>query len=368
MSYKIISVVGARPNFIKVAPIHQAFKAYPEVEHIICHTGQHFDSRMSDVFFKELGLPEPQYNLEVSGGSHAFQTAKIMMAFENVLAEVQPDMVVVVGDVNSTLACSLVAIKLHIKVAHVEAGLRSGDRSMPEEINRLVTDSISNMLFVTEESGMINLRNEGKKENEIFFTGNVMIDSLVRLKPKFTESEIFDKLKIEKGNYVLCTFHRPANVDSKTYLSELQSVLNEISEQYKVVFPIHPRTRHNLETWNLHNNFADNVLVTDPIGYIDFLALTSEAKLIITDSGGIQEESTFLGIQCITVRDNTERPVTVTVGTNQLIGRDLSKVKEAVNDVFSGNSKKGVIPELWDGKAAERITKIIVESLHQDLS
>ena len=361
--HKIISIVGARPNFIKVAPLHEAFKSYSEVEHIVCHTGQHFDSKMSDIFFRELGLPEPVYNLGVSGGSHAEQTAKIMMAFEEVVLKEKPDLVIVVGDVNSTLACSLVAKKLHIPVVHVEAGLRSFDETMPEEINRMVTDTISDMLFVTEESGMINLRKEGKKEEEIFFTGNVMIDSLVRLQPKFASSHIFEELNIEKGNYVLCTFHRPANVDSEDYLRELQGVLNELSEKCPIVFPIHPRTKNNMKNWGLENGFSANVIVTDPIGYIDFLSLTSEAKLIITDSGGIQEESTFLGIQCITVRDNTERPVTVDVGTNQLIGRDLSKVKVAALDVLSGNLKKGSKPELWDGKAAERIAAIIVKSL-----
>lgn len=363
MSIKIISVVGARPNFIKVAPIHQAFQAYPEVNHLICHTGQHFDSHMSDVFFRELGLPEPDFNLEISGGSHAQQTAKIMMAFEDVLVEEQPDLVLVVGDVNSTLACSLVATKLQIKVAHIEAGLRSYDRSMPEEINRMVTDAISELLFVTEDSGMENLKKEGKSDDEVFFTGNVMIDSLVRLRSKFDESGILDELGVEEGNFVLCTFHRPANVDSHSYLTELQKVLNRLSEECRIVFPIHPRTRHNLKTLGLEKGFSENVIVSDPIGYIDFLALTSRAKLIITDSGGIQEESTFLGVQCITVRDNTERPVTVTVGTNQLIGRDLSKVREAALKVLGGELKKGEIPELWDGKAAERIAKILIDQL-----
>lgn len=363
MSFKIISVVGARPNFIKVAPIHHALSPYKDIEHIICHTGQHFDSRMSDVFFNELGLPEPDYNLEISGGTHADQTARIMMAFEEVLLETQPDIVLVVGDVNSTLACSLVAAKLGIKVVHVEAGLRSFDRSMPEEINRMVTDVISDMLFVTEESGTKNLLNEGKSKDQIYFTGNVMIDSLVRLQPKFETSTIFSDLNINPDDYVLCTFHRPANVDSKTFLQELQEVLNTISEKNKVVFPIHPRTRFNLDNWDLLDGFSNRVLLTEPIGYIDFLALAGKAKLIVTDSGGIQEESTFMGIQCITVRDNTERPVTVEVGTNQLLGRDLQKVCKASLAVLNGEIKKGAIPELWDGKAAERIADI----LHKEL-
>ena len=310
-------------------------------------------------------MPEPSFNLGVSGGSHAQQTARIMTAFEEVVVQEKPDLVLVVGDVNSTLACSLVATKLHIPVVHVEAGLRSFDRTMPEEINRMVTDSISDMLFVTEESGMKNLKKEGKNDDEVFFTGNVMIDSLVRLQPKFDESKVFGELGVKQGEYVLCTFHRPANVDSQEYLRELQSVLNEISEECPIVFPIHPRTRNNMKSWGLEKGFSNKVLVTDPIGYIDFLSLTSKARLIVTDSGGIQEETTYLGVQCITVRDNTERPVTVDVGTNQLIGRDLQKVKKAALSVLQGEIKKGGIPELWDGKAAERIAEIIVRRLDQ---
>ena len=361
--YKILSVVGARPNFIKVAPIHRALKAYDDIEHIICHTGQHFDSRMSDVFFNELGLPEPDYNLEVSGGSHAVQTARIMKAFEEVVEEVQPDIVLVVGDVHSTLACSLVAAKLHIKVVHVEAGLRSYDRTMPEEINRMVTDVISEMLFVTEKSGEKNLLKEGKSKDSIFFTGNVMIDSLVNLRPKIDASAIHRELNLEENNYVLCTFHRPANVDSKAFLMELCDVLNAIAEKCQVVFPVHPRTKYNLESWEMLKSFSPNVMLTEPIGYIDFLALASKAKLIVTDSGGIQEETTFMGVQCLTVRDNTERPVTVDLGTNQLLGRDLSLVKKTALEVLDGKIKKGSIPPLWDGKAAERIADI----LHRDL-
>ncbi|MEQ8324898.1 MAG: UDP-N-acetylglucosamine 2-epimerase (non-hydrolyzing) [Vicingaceae bacterium] len=361
--YKILSVVGARPNFIKVAPIHRALKAYDDIEHLICHTGQHFDSRMSDVFFNELGLPEPDYNLEISGGSHAVQTARIMTAFEQVVEQVKPDIVLVVGDVNSTLACSLVAAKLQIKVVHVEAGLRSFDRSMPEEINRMVTDVISEMLFVTEESGKVNLLKEGKDKDKIFFTGNVMIDSLVNLKPKIDASGIHEELNLEENKYVLCTFHRPANVDSKTFLIELCEVINAISEKCKVVFPVHPRTRHNLENWELTKSFNKEVLLTEPIGYIDFLSLASKAKLIVTDSGGIQEETTFMGVQCLTVRDNTERPVTVDMGTNQLLGRDLSLVRKTALEVLDGKIKSGKIPPLWDGKAAERIASI----LHKDL-
>ena len=362
--YKILSVVGARPNFIKVAPIHRALKAYDDIEHIICHTGQHFDSRMSDIFFNELGLPEPDFNLEVSGGSHAVQTARIMKAFEQVVEEVEPDIVLVVGDVNSTLACSLVAAKLHVMVVHVEAGLRSFDRNMPEEINRMVTDVISEMLFVTEESGEKNLLKEGKPKEEIHFVGNVMIDSLVNLKDKIAASRIHGELGLEEGKYVLCTFHRPANVDSKAFLMELCEVLNAIAQKSKVVFPVHPRTRYNLENWDIMKAFSDKVLLTDPIGYIDFLSLASKASLIVTDSGGIQEETTYMGVQCLTVRDNTERPVTVDLGTNQLLGRNLDLVKSKSLEVLDGKLKQGKIPPLWDGKAAERIADI----LHQYLT
>lgn len=367
MPKKILSVVGARPNFIKLAPLHRAFAAYPSLSHIICHTGQHSDMAMSEVFFRELSLPEPAFNLGISGGSHAAQTAGIMTAFEKVMLEVKPDLVLVVGDVNSTLACSLVAAKLQVPVAHVEAGLRSRDRTMPEEINRLLTDDIADLLFVTEKSGMENLRNEGKPSGSVFFTGNVMIDSLVMLKSSIDKSGVVEKMGLKKGDYILCTFHRPANVDSKEYLGELLNLLSDLSAVCPVVFPVHPRTRQGIDRWELGRGLSKSVMLTPAIGYTDFLSLTSKARLILTDSGGIQEESTFLGVQCITVRDNTERPVTVEVGTNQLAGRDLSVVSRLAKEVLSGNIKKGSIPELWDGKAAERIAAIIEKKLSAGL-
>ncbi len=361
---KIISVVGARPNFMKVAPLHRAFQKYNDsIEHLICHTGQHYDEKMSKIFFEEFELPEPHFYLGVGSGSHAVQTAKIMVEFEKVLLEEKPDLVIVVGDVNSTVACSLVASKLHTPVAHVEAGLRSYDRTMPEEINRLLTDAISDYLFVTEKSGIENLKREGVDDSKVFFVGNVMIDTLIQLLPKADDSNILKKYDTRKGDYVLVTLHRPSNVDNDAFLHKLGDLFEAISQNKKLIFPVHPRTRSNIERIGLNGHLSDNVILSDPIGYIDFLHLTKNAGLIITDSGGIQEESTYLGVQCITVRDNTERPVTVDVGTNQLIGTDLEKVTKAAMEVLSGNKKTGSIPELWDGKAAERIANIIFERM-----
>lgn len=361
---KIISVVGARPNFMKIAPLHRAFKKYSDsIQHLICHTGQHYDEKMSKVFFEDLELPKPDFYLGVGSGSHAEQTAAVMVKFEKILLEEKPDMILVVGDVNSTIACSLTASKLHIKIVHVEAGLRSGDRQMPEEINRVLTDSISDMLFVTEKSGIENLKKEGISDGKVFFTGNVMIDSLAYFKPKVVNSTILKDFELTPKNYVLVTLHRPSNVDSKDQLIKLINVLNSIAEKRKVLFPIHPRTMKNLTDFGLMEKINKNLILTEPIGYLDFLALTSNAELIVTDSGGIQEESTYLGVQCITLRTSTERPITVEVGTNQLLGTDLEKAKKVALEVLEGKLKMGTIPELWDGKAAERITEIISKKL-----
>jgi UDP-N-acetylglucosamine 2-epimerase (non-hydrolysing) len=361
---KIITVAGARPNFIKIAPLHRAFlKKADRFNHLICHTGQHFDKNMSKIFFEELEIPEPDFNLGVGSGSHGDQTARIMIEFEKILISEKPDLILVPGDVNSTLACSVVASKMGILVGHVEAGLRSFDRGMPEEINRIVTDVLSDYLFVSEESGYVNLRNEGIADEKIHFVGNIMIDSLVHFLPSIEQSTILNRLDIKAGKYTLITFHRPRNVDDRNSLAELVSMLNQLSGKTKLVFPIHPRTRKNLEKHGLQAELDPNILLLDPIGYIDFLALTRSAELVITDSGGIQEETTFLGIQCLTVRDNTERPVTVSTGTNQLIGTDLRKVEQAAEQVLSGNKKQGGIPELWDGGAAERIIEIIESSI-----
>ncbi len=367
---KIISVVGARPNFMKIAPIYRAIKKYNiqnskfRIHHLICHTGQHYDEKMSKVFFEDLELPLPDFYLGVGSGSHAEQTARVMIEFEKILIQEKPDMVLVVGDVNSTIACSLTAKKLHIKVVHVEAGLRSFDMEMPEEVNRILTDRISDYLFVTEQSGLDNLKNEGVPDNKIFFVGNVMIDSLIHYIPKSDKSVIHSELGISKGEYVLITLHRPSNVDIKESLEKLVNFLNKLAKERKVVFPIHPRTKNNLSKFNLLEALDNQIILTDPIGYIDFQALTKNAELVVTDSGGIQEETTYLGVQCITLRTSTERPSTVDVGTNQLIGLDLKKAESSCLSVLNGKKKEGTTPELWDGNAAERITKILSEKLN----
>ncbi|MCX6136642.1 MAG: UDP-N-acetylglucosamine 2-epimerase (non-hydrolyzing) [Ignavibacteriales bacterium] len=358
---KVISVVGARPNFMKVAPLHAAFRRYPEIRHMIVHTGQHYDANMSRVFFEDLGLPEPDVYLGIGSGSHAVQTAKVMIEFEQVLLRETPDLVVVVGDVNSTVACSLVAVKLGIRVAHVEAGLRSFDRRMPEEINRLVTDSIADFLFVSEASGMENLRRENVPDSKVFFVGNVMIDSLVAFRGQARTSRIKATLGVADGDYAMVTLHRPSNVDSAENLSKLIRLLEDLSRFVRIVFPIHPRTKKMLADCGLLNRIENSphVIVCEPLGYLDFLCLLETAKLVLTDSGGIQEETTYLGVPCLTMRENTERPVTVTEGTNQLMGFDYEGVAVEAAKIIRGEHKKGRIPELWDGKASDRIAEII---------
>jgi UDP-N-acetylglucosamine 2-epimerase (non-hydrolysing) len=320
---------------------------------------------MSKLFFQDLHLPEPDVYLGVGSGSHTQQTAKIMLAFEEVLEQQNPDLVLVVGDVNSTAACSLVASKMNIRIAHVEAGLRSFDRRMPEEINRMITDTLSDFLFVTEKSGLENLRNEGIPDEKVFFCGNVMIDSLVYFLEKAKESSILSDLGLNSDPYTLVTLHRPSNVDVEENLVKLLHVFEEVSVHSKIVFPMHPRTRKMLDTFGLSSRAAriEKLIITDPIGYLDFMQLMQNARLVLTDSGGIQEETTYLKIPCLTIRENTERPVTIDVGTNILLGTDTEKIISATNDVFSGKLKEGSIPDLWDGKAAERIVKILAEQL-----
>jgi UDP-N-acetylglucosamine 2-epimerase (non-hydrolysing) len=348
---------------MKVAPIHKAFVKYNiKINHLICHTGQHYDKKMSKIFFEDLEMPHPDFYLGVGSGSHAEQTANVMIEFEKVVLSEKPDLIIVVGDVNSTVACSLVASKLNIKVAHVEAGLRSFDRTMPEEINRLLTDTISDYLFVTEKSGMQNLRREGISENKVHFVGNVMIDSLIKYLPKTELSSILEYYSLKPKDYILVTLHRPANVDSKEFIANLIHLFNNIAVKRKIIFPVHPRTKKNLLAIGHGDKINSNVILTDPIGYIDFLTLTKNAELIITDSGGIQEESTFLGVQCITVRNNTERPITVEVGTNQLIGTNLNLVEKSAIDIMQGKLKLGSIPPLWDGKSSERIIEILAST------
>lgn len=360
---KILSIVGARPNFMKVAPLHRAFLKHPEIVPKIIHTGQHYDSRMSDIFFNQLGLPRPDYFLGIGGGSHTQQTAHIMLAFEKILLEEKPDMVVVVGDVNSTVACALVAVKERVPVAHVEAGLRSGDRSMPEEINRIITDSISDLLFVSEESGMENLAREGVPAEKVHFVGNVMIDSLAHFREESEKNAILGQNNLLPGTYALVTMHRPANVDTTEGLHNVAQIVADTAEQLKVVFPIHPRTSKNLEQHGLLASIGlnPNVLLMEPQGYFEFLKLIANARVVLTDSGGIQEETTYLGVPCMTFRNNTERPITVSVGTNILL-KDLTpaEINAKLRDILNGNIKKGGIPPLWDGKTAGRIAAILL--------
>lgn len=364
-SRKVLSVVGARPNFMKVAPLHKAFQTYSSISHRIVHTGQHYDANMSKVFFDNLELPHPDVYLGVGSGSHAVQTAKIMVEFEKVVLAEKPDLVIVVGDVNSTVACSLVSSKLLIPVAHVEAGLRSFDRTMPEEINRILTDSIADFLFVSERSGLTNLRNEGIPDSKVFFTGNVMIDSLVQFREKARRSAIKKSLGVAEKGYAVVTLHRPSNVDEKENLANILSALESISKKHTVIFPVHPRTRKMIDEFKLSEKFLlnTNMVFCDPLGYLDFLCLLESAALAITDSGGIQEETTYLGVPCLTMRENTERPVTVTEGTNTLMGFNYQKTTAEAETVFQGKYKKGRVPELWDGKTAERITRVIAEKL-----
>lgn len=365
---KILNIVGARPNFMKVAPLHRAFSKNPLINSKIVHTGQHFDAKMSDVFFEQLELPKPHYFLGVGGGSHSEATAKTMIEFEKILKIENPDVVLVVGDVNATLACALVAVKEHVPVVHVEAGLRSGDRKMPEEINRIVVDNISDYLFITEQDGLDNLKKEGISDEKVFFVGNVMIDSLAYYHQKSKTLNTMQELGVKAKEFMLMTMHRPANVDTPEGLESILNIIEKASKHLSVIFPIHPRTRNNMERFGLSDKLKSikNLILTEPQGYLEFLNLMDNAQLIITDSGGIQEETTFLQIPCLTFRDSTERPVTVTLGTNQLLS-DLNAdtVYEKLVEILSGKTKKGIIPPLWDGHTAERITTILVEKFER---
>lgn len=350
-------VAGARPNFIKVGALERAFRNHDGLRPFIIHTGQHYDAKMSDVFFRQLGLPEPEIYLGIGSGTHAEQTARVMTEIEKVFMERKPDVVLVVGDVNSTMAAALTAQKLHIPVVHVEAGLRSGDREMPEEINRLVTDAISDMLYVSEPSGLEHLRAEGQPEEKMLHVGNVMIDSLRRFEEAAAETAYHEKLGLEAGSYVLITAHRPALVDDPDNLSVFVRALERISELGPIVFPVHPRTLSRLRDTGLAERLEqrENIHLTEPIGYLEFLCLMMKAGLVLTDSGGIQEETTALGVPCATVRPNTERPATIDTGTNELVELDVDVLVDAARRAFSGQWKSGRIPDLWDGHAAERI-------------
>jgi len=362
---KLVNIVGARPNFMKIAPLMEAYAAAGGIDALLVHTGQHYDAAMSALFFDELGITEPDINLGIGGGTHTTQTAEIMKAVEPVLVEQQPDAVVVVGDVNSTIACGLVAVKLGIKLVHVEAGLRSFDRSMPEEINRVLTDAISDLLFCTEESGRKNLHNEGCDPVKIHLVGNVMVDSLLRHRERAEQSGILDALGVDRRAYAVLTLHRPSNVDNPATLRHILEALQKIQESLPIVFPIHPRTRKNIETFDLGGMLRamPNLIVTEPAGYLDFLRLTSSARVVLTDSGGIQEESTIVGVPCLTLRDNTERPVTCELGTNQLVGSDPHRILGAFERVMQDPPGSAQIPPLWDGRAAERIVAVLREAL-----
>ncbi len=362
---KIVNVVGARPNFMKIAPIQRVMDSHPNMQPVLVHTGQHYDERMSKLFFNDLQLPKPDIYLGVGSGTHAVQTAKVMIEFEKVIEEHKPDLVIVVGDVNSTAACSMVAAKMNTKIAHVEAGLRSFDRTMPEEINRLVTDVLSDLLFVTEKSGLENLKREGIADEKVHFVGHVMIDSLIHFKNVAAKSKIMEELGLQPQQYALVTLHRPSNVDNKENFQKILDAFKVIEKQIPIIFPIHPRAKKMIENFNLGPQIEamKNLRLLEPLGYLDFMKLMHNARLVLTDSGGIQEETTYLGIPCITMRENTERPITVEIGTNVLVGTDTQRIIEEAQKVLDGKAKKGQIPELWDGKAAERIVEIIERTL-----
>jgi len=359
---KLLHVVGARPNFMKVTPLWRAISKSLSIHQMLVHTGQHYEKNMSEVFFSHLGLPKPDYYLGVGSGTHAEQTAAIMISLEKVLTELTPDLVLVYGDVNSTIAAALVCAKLIIPVGHVEAGLRSFDRTMPEEINRLLTDQISDLLFTPSTDGNENLIREGIETKKIYFVGNVMIDTLIQLLPEINKS----KVRKQSDNYVVVTLHRPSNVDDLEMLEQIVKMLMEISEQLPVVFPVHPRTRRRIAEFNMKMSGSKSFQLLEPLGYVDFIALLKSATMTITDSGGIQEETTYLGIPCLTIRENTERPITVSEGTNILVGKDMLHLKEQVNKILSGNSKKGKIPPLWDGNTSERIVTVLRKFLNFD--
>jgi UDP-N-acetylglucosamine 2-epimerase (non-hydrolysing) len=380
---KVLSIVGARPNFMKIASIERAIsernvmRRAPDIEHVIIHTGQHYDEHMSSLFFDELNLPKPAFNLEVGSASHAVQTAQIMERFEPVLLAEKPDVLLVVGDVNSTVACALVAVKARYNgslrsrpvIGHVEAGLRSFDSDMPEEINRILTDALSDLLFITEEQAKINLEREGIPKDKVHFVGNVMIDTLINHleKAKALSDSFLGGIPIRAlaDKYGVATLHRPTNVDDPPKLSALVDCIGKIADALPIIFSVHPRTKNNLERFGLYDVLAQNtrVFLTEPLGYLPFLKLLSSAALVLTDSGGIQEETTFLQVPCITMRNNTERPITITCGTNILVGDSPEEILKTAFTILDGKAKKGSVPPLWDGKAGSRIVEILARTV-----
>ena len=363
----VFHVVGARPNFIKVAPIYRAIAERGVLRQRLIHTGQHYDAQMSGVFFSDLRLPTPDVHLGAGSGSHAEQTGKVMMELEKVCASEKPDLISVVGDVNSTLAAALVAAKAQITLAHVEAGLRSRDRSMPEEINRILTDRLADLLLTPSPDADENLRSEGVEEGRIFFVGNVMIDSLLEFRSKAQSLPTLERLGLEPRRYAVCTMHRPSNVDEPAIFGGLLEALGEISRLIPVIFPVHPRTRKMLceANGNIRLPASANLRLVEPMGYLEFLSLTSQARLILTDSGGLQEEATALDVPCLTLRENTERPITVTEGTNVVVGTRPERIIEEAQKVLTGRAKQGRIPERWDGRAGRRIAEIFEHALQR---
>ncbi len=370
---RLLSVVGARPNFMKIAPILEELKKYPDVAHFLVHSGQHYDELLSGSFFGDLGLPAPDANLQAGSGSHAVQTAEIMRRIEPVLTDFKPHMVLVVGDVNSTIAAALTAAKMGIAVAHIEAGLRSFDLSMPEEINRKLTDAISSLLFVSEASGLDNLKREGVPSERIFLVGNVMIDSLLRHRVAAARSPILDTLGLRNNGrgcspYGVLTLHRPSNVDNRETLRDVLGAVSSLARDLPFFFPVHPRTRKTIEGFGFGEYLANSkckersgIIPLDPLGYLDFLALNDHAQIVLTDSGGVQEETTVLGVPCLTLRENTERPATVEYGTNQVVGIQPEHILAAARSILLKPKRRGQSPPLWDGKAAERIVPIMLE-------
>ncbi len=358
---KVLIVVGTRPNFIKITQFEKYFSNFPHIDFKIVHTGQHFDYNMSDVFFSQLNIRKPDFFLGIPAGSPTFQMGMIMIELEKVFDNYLPDLVVVVGDVNSTFAAAFAAYKKGIKIAHLESGLRSNDREMPEEINRILTDEISNYFFITEQSGYDNLIEEGKQPNQLFFVGNTMIDTLAAFQPQIDMSDILEQLQISDSKYCLVTIHRPSNVDEIENLTYTLHILHQVSEKIKIVFSVHPRTIQKAEKYDLKKKLDENknIIITPPLDYFAFQKLVKNAAFVLTDSGGIQEETTFQKIPCLTLRKNTERPSTISIGTNQLLDFDAKTILQKVDEILNGNHKKGQIPPFWDGLATKRIVEII---------